>query len=195
MGYKVTSAPAAEPLTASEMKAYLKVDTDTDDTLITSLIKGARQYVEAYMGVALITQTIEEKWDAIPPSINGAPASLLLTVYPVQSVTSVAYVDSDGDAQTWASSNYIVDTHRDAARILAAYGVSWPSLRAQANALTVTYVAGYGDAATAVPAHILQAMRLIIADMYDNRTDSVRQLPTAAERLLDRSTHGMFIGL
>ncbi len=46
------------------------------------------------------------------------------------------------------------------------------------------YVAG--EAAGNVPKAILQAMYLTIADFYENRTDYVKRLPTAAEYLLDQ---------
>jgi len=195
MGWKVTSAPAVEPILTAAMKTYLKVDTTADDDLIGELITAAREYVEAYLGQALITQTIQEKWDTVPPVINGKEPTLELTVHPVQSVTSITYVDTDGNTQTLDSGNYDVDTHRDVARIRIGYGESWPSLRSEINALTVTYVAGYGATAATVPAYLVQAIRLIVADMYDNRTDYVKGLPTAAERLMDRAKHGIGIGI
>jgi uncharacterized phiE125 gp8 family phage protein len=48
MGYaKVITAPTITPLTLSEAKNYLKIDVSTDDDLITDLIKGATEHVEA----------------------------------------------------------------------------------------------------------------------------------------------------
>lgn len=187
MSWKVTSAPGSEPLTISNAKTYLKVDTPADDTLITTMIAAARHHVEDYLGQALITQTIEEVYDGFPIATSGNPdAAMFLTVHPVQSVTSIQYVDTDGNTQTLNSSKYIVDTHRKITRIAPAYGETWPTTRAQINAVTVTYDAGYGDAASDVPESVLQAMYLLVADMYHNRTDSVRRLPTASKFLLDR---------
>ena len=49
----------------------------------------------------------------------------------------------------------------------------------ETNAVTVVYVAGEAD--TATPKAIEQAMLLTIADFYENRTDYVKRLPTAAQ--------------
>jgi uncharacterized phiE125 gp8 family phage protein len=50
--------------------------------------------------------------------------------------------------------------------------------------INVTYQSGYANAA-AVPAAIKKAMLMLIADSYQNRQDSVKQLPTAVEYLLN----------
>jgi uncharacterized phiE125 gp8 family phage protein len=48
----------SEPLTASEVKNYLKIDFSTDDTLINMLITGVREQIEEFTGLALIAKTI-----------------------------------------------------------------------------------------------------------------------------------------
>jgi hypothetical protein len=50
------------------------------------------------------------------------------------------------------------------------------------NVVFVRYVAGFADAAS-VPAPLKHGMMLVIGDMYENRTDSVKRLPTASEYL------------
>ncbi len=167
MGYVVTSAPAAEPLSPTEAKAHLRVDTSDDDTLIGSLITAARVMVENYLDQKLVTQTLTEYFDAFP--LNGV---IELGFWPVQSITSIGYTDTDGTAQTWAGANYQTDIYGDfdkgPARIIPAYSESYPSTRDNLNAVNVVYVAGYG-AASAVPDLIKSAMRLLIADMYEGR--------------------------
>lgn len=196
MAYKVISVPASEPITLSEAKNYLKVEdsyTD-DDTLITAIITSVRQYIETYLTTALITQTIEEKWDYIDVRNYQVRQNFNLGVNPVQSVTSITYIDTDGDSQTWSASEYVVDTHRQVARIGIKNGYTWPSIQDEINALTVTYVAGYGDAGSDVPGNILQAMRYLIAAYYENRTDHLATLPTASRVILDNIKYGMGIG-
>lgn len=196
MAYKVISVPASEPITLSEAKNYLKVEdsyTD-DDTLITAIITSVRQYIETYLTTALITQTIEEKWDYIDVRSYQLRQNFNLGVCPVQSVTSITYIDTDGDSQTWSASEYVVDTHRQVARIGIKNGYTWPSIQDEINVLTVTYVAGYGDAGSDVPGNILQAMRYLIAAYYENRTDHLATLPTASRVILDNIKYGMGIG-
>ena len=80
------------------------------------------------------------------------------------------------------------------ARIGIKNGYTWPSIQDEINALTVTYVAGYGDAGSDVPGNILQAMRYLIATYYENRTDHLATLPTASRVILDNIKYGMGIG-
>lgn len=183
--YKVTSAPASEPVNVTETKNFLKVSTSADDDLITALIVAARQEYERYTNQALITQTIEEKFDQFPVIDAYNPDGIFeLTVSPVSYVSSIQYKNTSGNNTTLSSSNYIVDTHTKPCRIAPAYSVTFPDTYDEINAVTITYVAGFGNAA-AVPQHIKQVLYLLIADMYENRQDGVRRYRTAAERLMN----------
>ena len=197
MGYfKVTSGPSTPILTTSEAKNYLKIDTSADDTLISDMVDAATNYCENYLGQKFITQTIAEVFDKIPkPKIGDLFPTLFLTVHPVQSVTSITYTDTNETEQTWNASLYKVDTYRKAARITPAYGEVFPDILAEINSLTVTYVAGYGDASSDVPASIRQAVRLVLSDMYHNRSDFVKEKYSASQSLLDRLNYNLFIGI
>lgn len=161
-----TSAPAVEPVSTSEMKSHSRIDISTDDTLLGTYIKAATQRFEIESRRALITQTWVLRLDRFPTS-GSEP--ILLPRPPVQSVTSVAYIDGDGDSQTWDSSKYVLDSTSEPGRIYPAYGESWPSTRDIENAVTITYVAGYGDASTDVPQDIIQAIEMLAAHWYEHR--------------------------
>jgi uncharacterized phiE125 gp8 family phage protein len=62
------TAPAAEPLSLAEAKAFLRVEHDDDDGVIAALIAGARLYVEGQTRRALLTQTWRLVLDAWPTS-------------------------------------------------------------------------------------------------------------------------------
>jgi len=186
IAYSVTSAPAVEPLSVSEAKGQVKVLHSAEDTLIENYIKAVRQFIEKHYGLALVTQTIEEKFDEFPgyPSYNSK-SDLRLRISPVQAVSSVTYYDEDGVEQTLSSDKYEVDTTSYIARLRPAPDEIWPHTRRnKMHAITVTYTAGYGDAASDVPETIRQAIALEVADMYVNRTNYVRKMVTAAERLI-----------
>lgn len=180
MAWKVTTAPVNEPWTLSDVKNYLKVDTSADDTLITTLISAARQAAESYLNMALITQTVTEKLDRL-----NSP-TLYLSVSPVISVSNFQYADSQNTTQTFASTNYVVDTFSKPARLSLTYGNTWPTLYGNINDVTITYTAGFGTEASGVPTQIRQAMLMMIADSYDNREDYVKKMPTASQYLLDQ---------
>ena len=180
MAWKITAQPANEIFTLQEVKDYLKVDDTTEDTLITTLLQSARQAAERYLNQALITQTITEKLDRLQLS------TIYLSVSPVISVSSFQYADGENTTQTFAASNYVVDTFEKPARLSLAYGKTWPTLYGNINDVTITYTAGYGSTAASVPMQIRQAILMMIADSYDNREDYVKKLPTASEYLLDQ---------
>lgn len=87
---------------------------------------------------------------------------------PVVSLTSITYVDTNGATQTLDATKYQADLATEPARILPVYGSYWPVVRPQLNAVTATYVAGYG-AYTAVPDAIKHAMRILVSHWYENR--------------------------
>ncbi len=176
--WEVTAGPSVEPLSASDVKTWLKVTSSADDTLITNLIVAARQEAENYTGLKLISQTVKEYSDTFPSSRG----ELLLRFPLVSSITSVAYVDADGANQTFSSYNSDLLSHP--ARLRPNYQTEWPTTKEQLKAVTITYVCGYTNAA-AVPDAIKTALYLVIAKWYENRGDTLRMLPTAAEYLLN----------
>ena len=185
MRYKVTQGPSAEPLSVSEVKDYLKVDTSADDTLIGTLITAAREWVERHCSLALLPQTVLQVWD-------GLNDNMQLAVSPLRSVSAITYRDTSGTEQTLSASVYDVDSISTPARINRAYGQTWPAVHTTTDAASAVFTAGY-DAASAVPASIKTAMLLTIADMYDNRTDYVKRLPTAAEYILQSAGHRVWL--
>lgn len=161
MALTLVTAPATEPVTLAEAKSHLRVTTTDDDVLITALIVAARESAESAMGRALITQT----WDM---TIDGFPPVIDVPLPPLQSVTSINYVDENGDSQTLATTEYTVDIKSSPGRLVESYGKTWPTTRDVINAVTVRFVAGYGASAS-VPQAIKQGMLMHIGHMYANR--------------------------
>lgn len=174
-----------EPVTAAEAKAHMRILNADDDTYIEGLITAARQHAEHYTERAFVTQTWTLKLDRFPDYFGDIrlPKPLLI------SVSSITYVDLDGTTQTLSSALYEVDAQSQPARIRPAYGQSWPTTRDQFNAVTITYTAGYGAAATAVPKAIKQAIMIMVAHWYENREPIitgtiVAEVPMSANALL-----------
>lgn len=180
MGW-TSAGPAAEPFTTAEMKNRLKIDSDitADDTLVDDLVKAARQYVENYLDTSLINQVITEK-------ITYWPNVIKLSVNPVASVTSIVYTDENGDPQTLATNQYVVDNSGKLTTIHRAKDVTWPEVYMERNNITITYVAGYGATSASIPADLRQAVALVAIDYYENRANGVQAQTTAAEHLLQR---------
>jgi len=160
----VTTAPAAEPISLSEAKDYAKVEVSDDDQLINALITSARLYVENFTRRALNTQTITMKIDWHFPGVIELLPDL-------QSVTaaSFTYVDSNGTTTQVPTATYTTDTTSDPGRIYLAYNKTWPTVRMQRQAISVVFVAGYGDAGSNVPEPIRTAIKMMVTYHYETR--------------------------
>lgn len=184
----LSTAPTIEPVSRDEAKAHLRVDDAASDDYIDDQITIARRRydgIEGILGRALITQTWLLYLDKFPA--EGSP--ILLPLSPLQSVTSLAYVDSGGTSQTWAASEYQVDAKSEPPRIKPAYGEVYPVTRAVPNAVTITAKLGYGDTAATVPLDIRHRILIEVADLYEQRQSvivgvaAVRS-PIEADRLI-----------
>ena len=161
----------------------------TVDNQIAGWITAARQYVEGYTDRVLITQT----WQHLRNRFPYALAPIVVPKPPLQSVTSVVYVDTAGATQTWSAANYLVETpsgpYALPGRIQPVVTASvYPSV-GFLTTVTVTFIAGYGGAA-AVPVQLKQAMKLLIGNWFTNREaaqlirGSADVLPFGVEDLL-----------
>lgn len=195
-----TSGPAVEPVSLSDMKDYLRVDGTSEDDVITAMIKAARLKAEQYTGKRFITQTIKMVMDHFPYYDNtyygsgttylmaGVPVSIgttkpvILPHGPIQSITSVVTYKEDNTSATFAASEYFVDTV--SGRLILNQGQTWPTELRTHSAVEITYVAGYGDAATDMPTDIIQAIKQIVQVMYETR-ETECSLPCGASMMLN----------
>jgi uncharacterized phiE125 gp8 family phage protein len=174
MALKLITAPTEEPVTLTQVKLHCRVDGSDEDALLNLAIVAARRAAEGRTSRALVTQTWELALDAFPA------AEIDLPMPPVQSITSVKYLDTSGVEQTIDAANYALDTYGMRPWLVPAYGYAWPASLASANAVKIRFVAGYG-AAAAVPDDIKAWMLLAIGTLYANRetiaTGQVAELP------------------
>lgn len=190
MPFKVTTQPAVEPVTLNEARAHLRVDVNDEDAIITSLIVAAREYCENYQSRSYITQTITVKLDAF-----GAANVIELPRPPLQSVSSIKYIDVNGIEQTLGTGIYDVDTVSEPGRVILSHGQSWPTdVRGDINGIEVVCVCGYGDASS-VPQRIKEAIKLIVGHFYENREltspVTIQALPFGVNSLLNPEGSGV----
>jgi uncharacterized phiE125 gp8 family phage protein len=136
-----TGEPSALPVTVKDIAIQLDLDPDNlssdEEAKITAAIMDAVDTVERDAERALVRQTWKLYCDEFPCE------EIELQMPPVISVTSVTYIDTDGDSQTVSTSDYVSDLKSSPARIFPVEGTYWPSTDCQPNAVTVTFVAGY----------------------------------------------------
>lgn len=156
--------PARPAVSFDEVKAHLRISGDEEVIDIHRLIAAAISYVENYTGLALITQTWEERLSVLPDVIG-------LSKRPVQSIESVDDLTSGSPFTPLDPAAYIaagIGGWRHGATVRPA--TSWPSLVGSLpEPARVVYVAGFGDLPEDVPEMIRHAVILTVGTWYDNR--------------------------
>lgn len=155
--------PTGEPVSLADAKAWLRIDTSAEDTLVTGLIPAARARVEAATRRLLMTQTWRLSLDDWPPCPGVIPLA------PVASVAVLRVYDAGGIAQAIDPATYRLFDAPDQAQIV--FFVPPPSPGRMASGIEIDVVAGYG-AAIDVPAPLRQAMLMLIAGWFENRGDA-----------------------
>jgi len=162
-----TVPPDKEPLTLEQVKGFLRIDHDEEDSFLERLIASARQQAEMITRNQFITATFRYDFDAFPCG------SIELPRPPLQSISLIQYVDSEGQLQTVSASDYQVITQGKEpgvpGSVLPAYGKSWPTPRYQPDAVRITFLAGWGLESDEIPQPIIDWMLIRIATLYENR--------------------------
>jgi uncharacterized phiE125 gp8 family phage protein len=154
----ILNGPQGEPLTLTEAKRFLRVDHGDDDGLILSLIKAARQRVEARTGRALMSQSWRVVLDSLPWG-----GRLALPLLQVTEVTVVRIFGAWGAAQEFTPPVYrlLPGTEPPIVDVSAL-----PAPGRARDGIEIDVTAGYGPAAADVPEPLRQAMRLMMAHAY-----------------------------
>ncbi len=192
--FSLVEPPACEPVTLAEAKAHARIDTDTEDALISTLIMAARQWAEKYTGRAFITQTwclaidqfsagAKEACEEKTAAGLEARVALNLPRAPLQSVTSVQYYNNGDQARVWPDFNYFVDTAHEPGRLALRADCAWPLSSRVVSGIAITYKAGYGSEAALVPEPIKMAIRQLVAFWYEYRGD-IESSPCAPQVVL-----------
>ena len=191
------TGPAVEPLTVAEAKLHLRVDTTEDDTYIGTLITAAREWVENYLDRTLITTQLilraaefptEELELARPPMATAGTATAVVITYTLADTTTA----------TLSTALYRVDRTTTPGNVAPVINGTWPSdVIEDANAVAVTYWAGYGPTSASVPATIRHACLMLIGHWYESRSTVLvgvtsKPLEFAVESLLASNNWGQY---
>ena len=181
--YQVITAATSYPVSLTEAKSHLKVDTTADDTYITSIIKAATQLSEEYTNRFFIDTVIEQ---------TCSDFAQLQTLFKskVSAVAHVKYYDSDNSLQTLSATIYDTQLKYEPSQIQLADDKSFPEITKRNDAVVARYTVGYGASASDVPEIIKQAILLTIGNFYQNRNSVVigriaTELPMNVKWLLD----------
>ncbi len=189
-GNRIDTAPAVEPVTAEELRAHLREESETlPDAEAEALIKEARQWIEDKVGIAFVTQTWvltldrwptggNEWWDGVRQGHintldnNGHLIDVEIPRWPLQTISGVNTYDEDGNATAVTVADvFDVDASSIPGRMSLQRGATWPVAMRANNAIEVTYVSGYGDAVSDVPYPLIRAVKQLASALYTNRGD------------------------
>ena len=181
--YQVITPASTYPVSLTEAKSHLKVDTTADDTYITSIIKAATQLSEEYTNRFFIDTVIEQY------ASNFADLQTLFKSK-VSAVAYVKYYDSNNSLQTLSATVYDTQLNYEPSQIQLANNQNFPSITKRNDAVVARYTVGYGSAASDVPEIIKQAILLTIGNFYQNRASVITgktatELPMNVKWLLD----------
>jgi len=187
----VSVDPVSEPITVEDARLHLDLDDNYYDSQLEQLIEVSRRRVEQDTRRSLITQTHVLSMDSFPT--NGI---IELPTAPVQSVTSVTYVDTADATQTFSASKYSVDSNNTPARIIVNDSEDWPTVRGHFDDIKVTYIAGYGSTVVSVDPVAKFAIKMLISHLFNSPSvtahGSVSVVPVGYESLIGSLQWGQY---
>jgi len=185
-GLTLTAEPGTEPLSITDAKAHLRIDTTDEDAYIDCLIIASRQFAETFMKRSIIDQT----WTLFLDRFPSDDQCIQLPNPRLSSVASVKYnQEVDGLQVVFDAAKYIVDVNREPGRIALAFDQIWPDTRRQINAVEIEFVAGYGESDEDVPDEIRHAIKIMVSHLFEVREPVivgtiVSNVPDSARALL-----------
>jgi len=165
VNYKISTAPTAEPITLAQAKSQCLVEseyTEDDDFLKTAII-AAREYFERVTGKLLMPQTVKLALSRFP---RGRKIDLGL--FPIESITSIKYRDSDNAEVVLSAALYSFVDFITPPIIELDSAESWPVTYIRLDAVIIEMVAGY-TTASLVPQSSKNAILMLVASLYANR--------------------------
>jgi len=185
--YIVSSAPTSYPISLTEAKEHLRITDTTEDTLIESLIQASTEYCEIYENRKYCNQTIVACYDSFD-------SKLILPCNPVQSISSITYIDDNEVEQTLDSSLYTLDNYSCPSFVYISSSASLPTVNSDyPNPVRVTYEAGYESnpsSTDSIPARVKASIKLILGALFENRENFITgtitsEIPFSAKCLLN----------
>ncbi|UOD30707.1 hypothetical protein INH39_02875 [Massilia violaceinigra] len=148
MAVSLSAARTAARLNGSDFDAELEID-----------ILAITEDAEFEMQRAIITRSYLATLDRFEQRIRLAPS-------PLQSVTSIRYLDSDGVERTVPKEDYFVNSVATPGWVEPAIGKQWPAALLRTGAVNVEFISGYGANDGSTPAPIKKYLLAKIKEAY-----------------------------
>jgi uncharacterized phiE125 gp8 family phage protein len=151
-----------EPVSVIDVRNQLRLPDSSKDNDFVDLITIARLECETKLGdISLLNATCVDYFDTFEDGME-------LHWGPVSAINSITYVDTNGDTQTLSTDVYELGTKLGVGFVRLKHNQTFPSTRGHSDDVTVTYTAGYGEAASSVPNAIKQWIKAYAAWLFNN---------------------------
>ena len=157
------AGPAEEPVSLAEARAFLRLDSEAEDGLVSTLVAAARLHVESVTGRALVNQSWRLVLDAWPTD-----CVVTLPVSPLVSLTAITAYDEDGDDHPLPMAQFEAAAGVTPARLNLPRTVAGMPVLRERFGIEVDYVAGFGEADD-VPSDLKRGVLALVAHWFEHR--------------------------
>lgn len=169
-------------ISVQDLKDYLRVDSNIDDTMLEAFINAATSQIEARLNRPLRLQ----RWIYNIDYSDLTLGLIYVNKAPVVSVDSIDYYDSNNTLQTLSSTNYFTSLSSNPCKIKV---MSLPNIYNRLDAVKITFTAGYSSV-NEIPKDIKQALKFMCGHWYENRQDAItgtiaQDMPMSSQFLLE----------
>jgi uncharacterized phiE125 gp8 family phage protein len=179
----ISYADLAELFPIEDVRRQLRIDDDTEDTLLEQFVAVAAEAVESETGHLFTARTVTESFTCFD--------DVRLRSWPINAVTAIDYFDTAGAGQVIAADQVRIAAGRRPARLVT-LGTPFPATSRTIDGVTVTLDAGYANAED-VPMRLRHAVLVMAADMHAQRESFVNgsisveaKVSLTVDRLLHR---------
>jgi uncharacterized phiE125 gp8 family phage protein len=161
---------STDVLSTADAKAWMKVDTSADDSLIADLVAEVIDTVEQTYSFQMIEKTVTASYEMYGKRVD-------LPLFPVQSISTVKTITNDGTETTLTAGNdFYLQGDTLIFNTLNDYSEPYQRIRLQ-----VVYVAGFDP----IPNGIKIGLKKAVLSSYEDRQDlvegSVNELPNGSK--------------
>lgn len=165
------SAPPAAAVPVRAFAEHLALgsgfaDDGAQDAVLELYLRAAMAAVEARLGRALLAR--EFAWSV---ACWREAASQAMPIGPVGAVASVTLIAADGSEEAADPESWSVVRDSQRPRLVGRFGRSLPRIPRSGRA-EIRFTAGFGETWDAVPADLRQAVFLLAAHFYENRSET-----------------------
>tara|TARA_R100000655_G_scaffold70678_4_gene108963 strand:+ start:1002 stop:1571 length:570 start_codon:yes stop_codon:yes gene_type:complete len=181
MKYLQISTPnTTQVVSTADLKTHLRITFSNDDTYIETLAMAAQQTLEKFCNIFLLETECNQYGFEI------SDLEILFKSPILSTFTPVLYVNQSASWVAQSGVEFITNS-KPARMYLNNTTIDTPDTNVTQK-YKVNYKVGY-DSASDIPKPLIQAIKIIVADMYENRQSvivgkTVAEIPKTAEYLM-----------